>query len=132
MDLIYLIVLTYKKTCTKVQIAHLVGKGYLHYSTHQRVIGIVNIVKYACLIFLPNFFPPFFKPHIASERHLFSIEIMKIIKKVKIKYKQCTSLQESFRGIYFIKMNNKKYCVSNFLLSTVTAGFTFMSFHVSL
>ncbi len=34
---------------------------------------------------LPNFFS-LFKSHIASERHLFSIKMKEIIKKLKIKY----------------------------------------------
>ncbi len=36
---------------------------------------------------LPNLFSPFFKSHIASERHLFSIKMKEIIKKLKIKYR---------------------------------------------
>ncbi len=34
---------------------------------------------------LPNFFFSLFKCHIASERHLFSIKMKEIIKKLKIK-----------------------------------------------
>ncbi len=78
-------------------------------SAHQRMIGIINTEKGRMLhisfsgvdgkgmlfdAIEPSSNPPFaelfftlFKSHIASERHLVSIKIKEIIKKLKIKYR---------------------------------------------